>query len=199
MLFSKSITLLSICASALAAFNNDTAAYNAPVDKTTTTLSPVTSVEAKTTTWTLSDETTTSYYTFTFYQTHTLPASNQITTTVAAENKNSVVTTVSSAASSEETTFITSTLYSTITQGYSNATISSAQATSIAITTDSATISNASADSNVKTVYVTLEPVTSYVTITADPVTQFVTVTADPVKATLSSSQGQWTNNTITN
>ncbi|SMN20564.1 similar to Saccharomyces cerevisiae YPL163C SVS1 Cell wall and vacuolar protein, required for wild-type resistance to vanadate [Maudiozyma saulgeensis] len=185
MLLSKSITLLSICASALAAFNNETATYAAPEDKTTTTLAPVTSVEAKTTTWTLSDDTTTSFVTFTFYQTHTLSA--QTPATITVENKEATVTDVVN--SSEETTYLTSTLYSTITQGYSNSTYQPSSPTS----------APSNSDSNIKTVYVTLEPVTSYITITADPVTSFVTITADSSTASIPSSQAQWSNNTNTN
>lgn len=202
MLFTKSIALLSLCASALAGFNNDTET------KQTTTLYPATpvSVEAKTTTWTLSDDTTTSYITFTYFQTHTL---SDITTSAAANdaadnNKVAVVTdsvTASSSDSESETTTLTSTLYSTLTQGYSNSTIatsSPATVTSSPVPSSASSIDpqSTSDDSNVTIVYVTLAPITSYVTITADPVTQFVTVTAEP---TTSANSMLWSNTTITN
>ena len=201
MLFTKSIALLSLCASALAGFNNDTET------KQTTTLYPATpvSVEAKTTTWTLSDDTTTSFITFTYYQTHTLSDISSIASVTASDNNKAAVVTETVTASSDsdsesDTTTLTSTLFSTLTQGYSNSTIPAASPATITSSpvpsATSSADSQSSDDSNVTIVYVTLAPITSYVTITADPVTEFVTVTANPSSVANSMI---WSNTTVTN
>lgn len=192
MLFSKSIALLSLCvASVLANFSNETST-SITGTKATKVLAPVTSVETKTTAWTLSDETTTSYITFTYYKTHVL--------TTDATGSDAVIATQDSekvASSLYSSPYSTTTLTSTViyTQSHHYGNVSTGTTTAAVATTTS--LSNETSTAAPVTVYVTVTPITSYVTITAGPVTKFVTVTAAASNSAV--SQLSWSNSTRNN